>query len=446
VFLFIGDGMSFPQIQMAEEFVQKTEKRGLKISSMPYRAVTTTHAAGDQFVTDSAAAGTAIACGIKTQNGVLGLDAEGVRVQSVAEFALQNGRKVGILSSVTINHATPAAFYTHNASRSSEYEIGLDLVASGFHYFGGGGVARRNDKEAKQYCGDIYDLAKEAGYIVCRTAEEIQSLKPGAEKVLAFGSDSDLLYAIDGNKEGRRLVDFTKQAIELLDNPDGFFMMVEGGKIDWACHGNDAAATVWEMIEFDAAISAAFDFAEKNPGDVLIVVTGDHETGALTVSAPGTGSHVYLSLLSKQKASREALVALTGKFVKDNKENAPFEQFRSVITEQCGLVFTEEGKWQPGNLNLTINEMKELENDFATTKKAIEENGSGKDKVVQTMLRLLNNKSGVTWSSGGHTALPVCTLTWGNQADQIALNIRDNTDIARHLKRAISQRNKSQRY
>ena len=439
VFLFIGDGMSFPQRQMAEEFARKTDNRGLLINAMPYQAITTTHAAGDQYITDSAAAGTAIACGVKTKNGTLGLDADGHRLESVAEFALKNGRKVGIITSVTINHATPAAFYAHNASRSSDYDIGLDLVASGFHYFGGGGVSRYNDQNAENYRGNIYDLAQEAGYTVCRTAEQVRSLKPGIEKVIALGSESDLPYAIDGNKEGLRLADFTKQAIELLDNPNGFFIMVEGGKIDWACHDNDAAAAVRETLEFDDAVLAALlDFAGKKPGEVLIVVTGDHETGALSVSASGTGYGVYLALLTNQKASKGTLTALTEKFVKDNKEEATFEKFKLFITEQSGLVFTEEGRWRAGNLNLTRNEMKELEDDFAVTKKAVEENQSGgRDRVVRTMIRLLNSKSGITWSSGGHSALPVNTSVWGSQAREIAENIRDNTDIAKQLKSAV---------
>ena len=444
VFLFIGDGMSIPQIQMTEEYLQKTENRGLKFHSMPYRSITTTHAAGDQWITDSAAAGTAIACGEKTKNGTLGLDPEGNRLESVAELALKNGRKIGIISCVTITHATPASFYAHNGGRGNAYEIGLDLVASGFHYFGGGGVERNNDKGSQQYRGDIYDLAKEAGYTVCRTAEEMQSLKPGAEKVLVSGSGGNLPYAINGIPEGLRLVDFTKQAAELLDNPNGFFMMVEGGKIDGACHGNDAATAVRETIEFDAAVSAAFDFAAKKPGEVLIVVTADHETGALIVSASDTGSQVYLSLLSNQKGSKDALAAITEKFVKDNPENATFERFKPIITEQSGLEFSENGVWKRGTLGLKKDEMKMLEDDFAASKQAIEENKSGKDKVANTMVRLVNSKSGITWSSGGHSALPVCTATWGNQAAEIAVNIRDNTDIAKQLKQAVAPLSKGQ--
>jgi len=432
VFLFIGDGMSFPQCQMAEEFVLKTDNRGLRINAMPYESVTKTHAA-NAFITESAAAGTAIACGEKTNNGMIGIAPNGDRLESIAEVAHKSGRKVGIISSVTINHATPAAFYAHNASRGNEYEIGLDLIASGFEYFGGGGIAQHDSKGTS-----IYTLAQEAGYTVCRSDDEIRSLKPGAGKVIALGSAEALPYAIDSGNKGLRLTDYTRQAIELLDNPHGFFIMVEGGKIDWACHNNDAAAATLDIIEFDHAVETAFDFAKKNPGEVLVVVTGDHETGALTLGLRGS-SQIFVNLLSNQKASRDVLFGLTDKFMKDNKEEATFEQFKPIITEKCGLVFSETEKSQPGNLILTAEEIKNLEYDFGITKSAVLENTTGKETLARTMIRVLNNKVGVSWGSSDHTALPVNTSVWGNQAAETAKNIRDNTDIARQLKQAVVQ-------
>ena len=136
VFLFIGDGMSFPQKQMAEQFVQKTESRGLLLNNaFPYRATTSTYAA-NAFITESGAAATAIATGVRTNNNMISVAPNGDPLETIAEVAQKSGRKVGIISSVTINHATPAAFYAHNVSRGNMYEIGLDLVASGFDYFG----------------------------------------------------------------------------------------------------------------------------------------------------------------------------------------------------------------------------------------------------------------------------------------------------------------------
>ena len=435
VFLFIGDGMSLPQRQLAEQFVQKTENRGLRINAMPYQAITTTHSA-NAFITDSAAAGTAFACGEKTNNGMLGVLPNGDRLESVAEVAAKNGRKVGILTSVTINHATPAAFYAHNAGRGNAYEIGLDLVASGFDYFGGGGVDGHNDTEAERYSKSIYDLAKEAGYTVCRTESEIRGLKPGTGKVLAAGNEAALPYAIDSTK-GLRLPDFTKQAIELLDNPNGFFMMVEGGKIDWACHSNDGAAALFDTIEFDNAVAIAFEFAEKHPHDVLIMVTGDHETGALTLRNPGS-SRIHVDLLANQKASYDVLTSSTRKFIRDSGADGTFEKIKPFMTEMCGFVFSDTEEWKAGNLILTADEVKELEANFEVSKAAVLANQSeGRDGLARTMMRLLNNKSGLYWGHGDHSAMPVNTSVWGNQAAQIAQGIRDNTDIAKQLKQVV---------
>ena len=142
VFLFIGDGMSIPQRMMAEEYVHRLGEPGLTINSFPHQVMTTTRSA-NSFITDSAAGGTAIACGVKTNNHSIGVDPDGKRLVSTAEVARDAGRKVGIISSVTINHATPASFYGHNASRGAAYALGLDLLNSKFDFFGGGAVDTR---------------------------------------------------------------------------------------------------------------------------------------------------------------------------------------------------------------------------------------------------------------------------------------------------------------
>ena len=197
VFLFIGDGMSIPQRMVTEQFSKLTRGKGLAINNLQCQGVTTTSSA-DSFITDSAASGTAIACGEKTNNGRIGMDAEGTRrLESSAEVAKAAGKKVGMVTSVTINHATPASFYAHNVSRVNYYQIGLDLIASGFDYFGGGGVAHNNKTDDPMYKGDIYDLAAEAGYIVARNRAEFEAITPGAgKKVLASGAPNELPYII----------------------------------------------------------------------------------------------------------------------------------------------------------------------------------------------------------------------------------------------------------
>ncbi len=433
VFLFIGDGMSIPQRMMAEEYLQKMKQRGLHINAMPHQALTTTRAA-NSFITDSAASGTAIACGEKTNNGFLGVGPDGTtRFESVAEVARDYGRKVGIITSVTLNHATPAAFYAHNGSRGNAYDIGVDFVASGFDYFGGGGFSGHDDTKAKNYRGDIYELAQKAGYTFSRTPEEFREIKPGVGKVLAIGAEGALPYALDTPPEGLRLADFTRQGIELLeDGPKGFFMMVEGGAIDWMCHANDAATTLGEIIEFDNAVAVALDFAAKHPEETLIVVTGDHETGGLTLGFAGTGYTSFIELLSNQKASSEGMMKAFQQLAEGDK-TVSFEEIKPLITEKSGLIFAD-GERKKGGMNLTEAEEKELETAF---EKSFEKDKPADGSILaRAVVRLVNGKAGLGWTSNAHTALPVSTTALGPGAEQFS-NAMDNTDIAKRLKQLV---------
>ena len=432
VFLFIGDGLSLPQRMMGEEFLKKTENRGLNINAMPYQAVTSTYAA-NSLITDSAASGTAIACGEKTNNGWLGVAPEGKRkLESIASVAHKNGRKVGIVTTVTLNHATPAAFYAHVDNRGNMYDIGLELIESNFEYFGGGGIESYNDKEAKNYKGHLYEMAAEAGYTVSRNAENFKKIKPGTKKTLSVGASGALPYTIDTQKDELRLADFTRQGIELLDNPNGFFMMVEGGAIDWMCHANDAATSFWEIIDFDNAVAVALDFQKKNPDETLIVVTGDHETGGLTLGFAGTGYSSYIELIAAQKASTDRMGAKIKQYGQDRDEGVKFDEVKPLITSLSGLVFDKPKEEQKqGCLNLTENETRELENAF---KESLKDGRLDRGSILaRASIRILNNKSGLGWTSGAHTALPVMTTAKGPQAEFFT-NMIDNTDIAKRLK------------
>ena len=323
VFLFIGDGLSLPQRMVTEDYRQIVEGKGLLINSLETQGFSTTFAA-NQLITDSAASGTAIACGSKTNVGWLGLDAQGNRLESIATVAKKNGRKVGILSSVSLDHATPAAFYAHNASRGNTYDIALEIFDSGFDLFAGGGFLNADGKNVADAKGNIFDIAKEKGWVVSRTKEEFNNLKPTDKPVLAitprFSDGFSIPYSIDMNDDDLTLADFTAKAIELLDNDNGFFIMVEGGKIDWMCHANDAATTIHEVIGFDDAVKVAYDFAQKHPDETLIVITGDHETGGLTLGFSGTGYQSYLDRLQHQNISLINFQPIYRK-VKDNKED-----------------------------------------------------------------------------------------------------------------------------
>lgn len=426
VFLFIGDGMSIPQRMTAEELARINTGKGLAINSMPHQALTTTRSA-NSFITDSAASGTAIACGSKTNNGMIGMDPKGGRLKSVAEVARDSGRKVGILTSVTLNHATPAAFYGHNRSRGNYYDLGLDLVESGFDFFGGGGIAECDNKKAKSYKGDIYEIAEGRGYTVVRKDMKVlAALKPGCGKVIATGADGALMYNLDA-PDSPRIADFTKKAIELLDNERGFFIMVEGGKIDWMCHANDAATVMAEVADFDNAVKVALEFARKNPRDTLVVVTGDHETGGLTMGFAGTAYNSYIDRLNAQKRSREAFNSASKKLAGGGKD-IEFEDVIPLLSESFGFVFDEDSE---SPLALSEAERGELEKAFGRWKKDV-----SKGALSLAAAKILNNKAGLAWTSDAHTALPVETSAQGAGAEVFSGTI-DNTDIAKILKELV---------
>ncbi len=185
-----------------------------------------------------------------------------------------------------MNHATPAAFYAHQASRNSYYEIGEELIASNFDYFAGGGLLKPTG--ADQDIENLYDLAADAGYKIIKTQAEAEKLTAADGKTIVIDehlADSDAMaYELDRPEDQWSLADYVEKGIEVLDNDNGFFMMVEGGKIDWACHANDAASTIADTIALDDAVGKVVDFYNEHPEETLILVTGDHETGGLTIS------------------------------------------------------------------------------------------------------------------------------------------------------------------
>lgn len=416
IFLFIGDGMATPQRMIAEEFSVKTGRGRLAINSLPYHGTTRTSSA-THVITDSAAAATAIACGEKTGNGRIGVSADGKRkLESVAYVAKKKGKKVGIVTSVTINHATPAGFYANRPHRSKYYEIALDLIASGFDYFGGGVVQKPNDKKSSEYQGDIYQLAEKAGYKVVKEKVAFQMLRPGVGKVLARGNDSSLPYGIDNDRNVPTLAEFTAKGIELLDNPNGFFMMVEGGAIDWCGHANEAAGNLFEVLELDKAVKVALEFAKKNPDETLIVVTGDHETGGMTMGFAGSGSNMDFTRLGSQTVSIGTFKQKLNEAAKNNPEFS-FEDAKKMLSENFGFVFSSS----KARMGINSSELKYLKEGFE------------KGKLHDAARVVMSRKAGVGWSTGGHTALPVLTTSTGVKAEIFA-GLYENTDIAKKIK------------
>jgi alkaline phosphatase len=430
VVLFIGDGMSTPQRMVAEEFLRKSGKGPLAMNSLPCHATVCTYSASS-LVTDSAAAATAIACGVKTTNGTLGLDANGARVESCAEAARDSGRKVGIMTSVSINHATPAGFYAHRGHRSMLYEIGLDLVNSKFDLFMGGGLAGANSRtDSPEYAGNLYEMAASKGWIVAEGRNGFSDLEgrlsagnlPDGAGVWWRSGEQAQPYAIDMRGEDMpRLPEMTRFALDYLHcraseggEDKGFFLMVEGGRIDWAGHSNDAAANLRDVLELDEAVKVALAFQRENP-DTLIIVTGDHETGGMSLGFSGTGYAFYVERLEGQKCSADSF-AEKAKSLKDG--GAQFEDVKPLVSECFGFRF-DGGTEDP--MSLSGNEIASLERHFA------------KGDIADKAKRLMSEKAGVGWTSGAHTGLPALTTSKGPGSEHFT-GMMENTDISKTIK------------
>lgn len=308
VFLFIGDGMGLAQVSMAEAYLSTLKgeiaNEPLSFTKFPTFGMATTYSA-NSYITCSSAAGTALSTGFKTKNNMLGMDPDTSKLESITYKIHRQGIPVGIVSSVTMDHATPAAFYASSPNRKNYYDIAQQIPQTGFEFFGGGDFIHPTGKEKDQR--DIYEILEEGGYSIARGLKEYRELKKtGKEKIMLFqneGKSGDLPYAIDRDKGDMCLSHVVAAAIGHLYGTKGFFIMAEGGKIDWAGHSNDAKTNILETLDFAAAIEVAFQFYKKYPNETLIVVTADHETGGMTLGR-GKGYKLKLDQLAEQSNSK----------------------------------------------------------------------------------------------------------------------------------------------
>jgi alkaline phosphatase len=444
VFLFIGDGMGMPQRAATEMYTSGDPNTPnlLLMDQFPVQGITTTYA-NDRFITGSAASATAMATGVKTNINYIGMDPELNSVQTVAEKAKGLGMKVAIISSVSIDHATPAAFYAHQPHRSNYHEIDVALATSDFDFFGGGGIKDPEGKKSKEPQGNAYDIAKSNGFTIVSAKADFMNLKPGVGKVFAYNEwlpdGGALPYAIDTREEDITIAEFTQKAIELLDNEDGFFMMIEGGKIDWAAHANDAVSMIKDTVAFDEALQAAYDFYEAHPEDTLIVVSGDHECGGLTLGFAGTKYATAFDILGDQKISfNEFSATVLKQYKEENAGNANFVDVLPLIEEYFGLKVEGEGPLVLADYELDMLEEAFIKSVAGVTLKAQTDFllYGGYDPLTVQITHILNQKAGLAWTSYSHTGVPVSTSAVGNGADMFA-GFYDNTDIGKRLMNLI---------
>lgn len=434
VFYFIGDGMGLNQVLGAEIYKANADGKSLEyelfsFAEFPVNTYATSKSALT-YVTDSSAAGTALASGHKTVNSMLGVKEDGVTpVNSIAYYAKKAGYKVGVTSTVGVNHATPGSFYGHNKSRSAYYEIGLQLAESDFDFFGAGGFLGEVEDSAEK--PSLANVARKAGYTVAWGKEQYDRTKGAAEKMILFQEDStatSLPYAIDRKEGDLTLAQIVESAIEFLskDNKKGFFLMAEGGMIDYAGHDNDVVTLYEETIDFAEAIDVAVEFYRQHPKETLIVVTADHETGGLALGTAGQYELNY-DLLHCQKGSKDAISLALGELRVQNENKVSWEQVKGFLKENFGFW----DKIQP-TMKQEIKLMEAYDMSFSRRF------GMGRDgrvavttdePVVLAALGVLYEHALVSFSSGGHTGVFVPVYAIGVGADKFMRGSLDNTDL-----------------
>lgn len=450
VFVFIGDGMSHVQVNAAQVFrgdniSGEVTPELLNFTQFPVAGIATTHDS-TSFCPDSASTATAISCGVKTHSGVIGLNVDKTtKPASITELLKAKGMKIGVVSSVTINHATPAAFYAHIASRNDYYDIALQLASSNFDYFGGGTSSQPTGKDSDKE--DIYKVIEQNGYKIADTKEEILALDNTSGKVYAVTpvtQDSGALpYAMDAKDGELVLADYVKKGVDVLDNENGFFLMAESGKVDWACHANDAMAAIADVYAFEDAIQVAIDFAAEHPEETLIIVTGDHETGGMTIGYAATGYNTAFDIISRQKISYVAFDEMIGSMKQQNPK-LTFADVYPVIKENFGLIAPDDADAAVEankNFVLTEYEYEKLTNGFEQSMLPAEERTVNPETELLygtynplsvTLTHIINNKAGIGWTSYAHTGTPVPVYAMGAGAEVFGGSY-DNTDIFKKL-------------
>ncbi len=434
VFYFIGDGMGINQVLGTEMY--RSEQQGnigvmqMQFTQFPYSTFATTFSATNG-VTDSAASGTALATGTKTKNGAIGVEKDlTTPVNSVAVWAKDAGYRVGIASSVSVDHATPSAFYAHQGSRNSYYNIGKDLYTAGFDFYAGSDFLEPNGND-----GSLYDMAAEYGYTIARGYRDYQKKSKKADKMILFQTEeaskrdrTAIPYAIDREKNDLTLEDITRSAINFLSKGEdkGFFLMVEGGKIDWACHSNDGATVFNEVMNFDNAIKVAYEFYAQHPDETLIVVTADHETGGMAL---GNNQPLHLERLAYQQCSSDTLSARLTALCQQYADQLTWKQVKAFLAENTGL-FDE--------LSVTDEEEKTLQTAYENMmrqQESLKTLYADINALAAKAKEMVNHKAGLGWTTHSHTATAVPIFAVGVGAERFT-GWMDNSDIAPRIYQA----------
>lgn len=439
VFYFIGDGMGTTHVNGTETYLAALEGRigtsPLCFASFPYSAYITTYS-GSNGVTDSAAAGTALATGIKTFNGALGVNMDTTAIHSLATWARYGGAAVGVGTTVTIDHATPGAFYAHVPYRKMDKEIDKDLRESCLDFIAGADITTPS-KEA-------YDAMEGAGFSIIRGVDSYNKVRSTARRLMllqtedgARRSPGSLPYAIDRKPGDLTLANICRAAINYLssferkkkeDRRKGFFLMLEGGKIDYAGHANDAATCFRETIDMDDAIKVAYEFYKEHPSETLIVVTADHETGGLVL---GRGHYTQHSqYLQHQKMSAEEYSRHINRLRTQLGDNFTWDNVKADLQENWGfgrevpITEKQEQRLRKAYDDILAGIAKDSRNLYAV-----------EGALASTAKWIMAEQAEVNWATGSHSNSYVPCFAIGAGAEAFHGRLT-NTDIPRIIAKA----------
>lgn len=403
VFYFIGDGMGVAPAMASVTYARKVlnQQELPLMMTFPNAGLVLTYSASSD-ITDSAAAGTALATGHKTNNSMLGMTPDSVPVYSIAKTFKDAGYGVGLVTNVAADDATPGAFYAHVPKRYYSDQIDRQYIDSKFDFLAGAALTGLYDRDGKS--NGTLEAYEKNNIRIVHSPEEIDLSKRIIllqENPFQSGNTG---YMVDSIPGMMTLPVMTKACLDYLSEktPDGFFMMVEGGNIDHALHGNDALSAITEIYNFNNALKLAYDFMQARPEETLIVVTADHDTGGISVGNNINGYVAHFDVLKNQKMSKEMFSDVC-KDLLDNGNPGGWPAMQALLADKFGF-----GKEVP----LKESEMDALEKLY---RKVFEEKTGEDEKSLyndfnafaSAVFRTLSSKAAVGWTTGAHTGNPV---------------------------------------
>lgn len=420
IFYFIGDGMGLGHVASTDTYLksEQGDSASLLMLKFPISTICSTFSANSP-VTDSAAAGTALATGSKTKNYMLGMNPDSIPVESIAKFFHDKGYGIGLITNVCPDDATPGAFYSHVPNRNMFYEIGCQAAESDYEFIAG---SRWRGADGT----DLMELMNQKGIQTLYGLDNINKID--SRRVVVLNTDTinnNSGYTIDNYNNSFDLSKLTNQCIKHLNEytPDKFFIMIEGGNIDWGGHANDGVTVIKEIINFNKAIFEAYDFYLKHPDETLIIVTADHETGGMTLGNNATGYNAFMNYARYVNMSKDKFSEYCKDLLSSNLDYS-WTEMKDFLNKNMGFwnyipISSEDEKLLIDSFQITFNNHESMEdetlyntyNDFAVN-----------------VFAIIDKKCGFGWTSKAHTGNPVGLYCVGKEADKFK-TVRDNTEI-----------------